>query len=78
MLVFVCVIMIGVYNCNEFRGVYYKFEFLECNDEEWLKIIMVCYKGRSEKLEFIYELVDVSLILFCKCDYISKFKGGNK
>lgn len=43
MLVFVCVIMIGVYNCNELCGVYYKLEFLECNDEEWLKMIMVLF-----------------------------------
>ena len=39
---------------------------------------MARYKGRSEKPEFTYEPVDVSLISPRKRDYTSKSKGGNK
>ena len=78
MLVLARVITIGAYNRNESRGAHYKPEFPERNDEEWLKTTMARYKGRSEKPEFTYEPVDVSLIPPRKRDYTSKSKGGNK
>ena len=37
---------------------------------------MAHYKGRTEKPEFTYEPVDVSLIPPRKRDYTSKSKGG--
>ncbi|PDD23316.1 hypothetical protein, partial [Listeria monocytogenes] len=56
----------------------YKPEFPDRNDDEWLKTTMAHYRGRTEKPEFTYEPVDVSLIPPRKRDYTSKSKGGKK
>lgn len=78
----VCVIIIGVYNCNESCGVYYKFEFLNCDDVNFLKIMMVKFEGEGNVLVFYYEDVDILLIKLCKCDYFLKYdvvvKGEEK
>ena len=78
MLVLARVITIGAYNRNESRGAHYKPEFPDRNDDEWLKTTMAHYRGRTEKPEFTYEPVDVSLIPPRKRDYTSKSKGGKK
>lgn len=66
------VITIGAYNRNESRGAHYKPDFPNRNDDEWLKTTIAKYNSATNKPEFSYEEVDVSLIKPRKRDYTKK------
>jgi succinate dehydrogenase / fumarate reductase, flavoprotein subunit len=71
------VITIGAYNRNESRGAHYKPEFVDRNDEEWLKTTMAQYNSATNLPDIYYENVDTSLIKPRKRDYTKAKKGDN-